>query len=87
MPMTDTARLAMLQAVADREVWYTPGRGVLNTSTGRDVLAEATRLRRRERLVDVDFDAERLGSYPYVLTPAGQAKLDAGRPPGTNVRK
>lgn len=75
----NAAWLALLQDMDDREVWYDSRGGVVNTAIppGRNVLAEATRLR-REGLADVDFDAERLGAYPYVLTDAGRAALAAG---------
>jgi hypothetical protein len=73
--------LALLQDVADGEVWYNPHGGVVNTAIppGRDCGREATELRRAvPPLVRVDFDAERLGSYPYVLTAAGREALAAG---------
>lgn len=82
--MTDAALRALLCDIDDQAVWYEQCRGVVNTRTGADVLAEATRLRHADPpLADVDFAAERLGAYPYVLTDAGRARLaqlDPDRP-------
>lgn len=80
----DAAGLDLLRDMRDGEVWYQQTAGVINTRTGQDALGPATRLR-RARLADVDFDAERLGSYPYVPTAAGEAVLASAEPAGQPV--